>query len=102
MCRNNGIDALVERSRSGRGAHVWIIFSGKVKASVARAFGTGLLEHGARSINLISFQYYDRMYPSQDFSDGIGNLIALPLQGQPDWPDSINILGEGKSCGPGH
>ena len=83
MCRNNGIDALVERSRSGRGAHVWIIFSGKVKASVARAFGTGLLEHGARSINLISFQYYDRMYPSQDFSDGIGNLIALPLQGQP-------------------
>lgn len=83
MCRNNGIDALTERSRSGRGAHIWIFFAGKVKASVARAFGYGLLDRGAKSINLISFQYYDRMYPSQDCSDSIGNLIALPLQGQP-------------------
>ena len=29
-----------------------------------------------------SFHYYDRMYPSQDVSSSIGNLIALPLQGQ--------------------
>ena len=61
--------------------HVWIFFAGKVKASVARAFGYGLLERGAKSINLLSFDYYDRMYPSQDCSDSIGNLIALPLQG---------------------
>lgn len=26
--------------------------------------------------------YYDRMYPSQDVAGSIGNLIALPLQGQ--------------------
>ncbi len=34
------------------------------------------------SINLKSFHYYDRMYPSQDVASSIGNLIALPLQGQ--------------------
>lgn len=26
ICRQNGIDALTERSRSGRGVHVWIFF----------------------------------------------------------------------------
>ena len=35
---------------------------------------------GSASINLKSFHYYDRMYPSQDVANGIGNLIALPLK----------------------
>ena len=82
ICTQNGIEPLVERSRSGRGAHVWIFFSKPVNASIARRFGTLLLDKGASTINLRSFQYYDRLYPSQDISDGIGNLIALPLQGQ--------------------
>ncbi len=82
MCEKNGIKPLVERSRSGRGAHVWIFFSKKIPASVARNFGFLLLDKGAASINLKTFHYYDRMYPTQDASRGIGNLIALPLQGQ--------------------
>lgn len=82
MCEKNGVKPLVERSRSGRGAHVWIFFSKKTPASVARNFGFLLLDKGASSINLKSFHYYDRMYPSQDISRGIGNLIALPLQGR--------------------
>lgn len=32
ICEINGIDAQVERSRSGRGAHVWIFFSEAVLA----------------------------------------------------------------------
>lgn len=82
ICSKNGIDALIERSRSGRGAHVWILFQKPISALIARNFGFLLLDKGAAFINLKNFQYYDRLYPTQDASDSIGNLIALPLQGQ--------------------
>ena len=82
ICEINGIDSLTERSRSGRGAHIWIFFKSAVPAALARAFGYALLDRGASSINLPSFKYYDRMYPSQDVLSKLGNLVALPLQGQ--------------------
>ncbi len=77
ICENNGITPLVERSRSGKGAHLWIIFDKPISAKLARNFGFLLLDKGMMSVNLRSFHYYDRMYPSQDVSNGIGNLIAL-------------------------
>lgn len=84
ICQINGVDALVERSRSGRGAHLWIFFRNKIDASLARKFGNALLRKGAESVNLKSFRFYDRMLPMQDHmpKGGFGNLIALPLQGQ--------------------
>ena len=81
ICKLNGIDALVERSRSGRGAHIWISFKQPIPASLARNFGFSLLDRGCEAINPTSFRFYDRMYPSQDASSGLGNLVALPLQG---------------------
>lgn len=83
ICNNLGIDAVVERSRSGRGGHVWIFFREMVPARLARRFGFALLEKGAESVNLKSFRYYDRMIPAQDAlpEGGLGNVIALPLQG---------------------
>jgi superfamily II DNA or RNA helicase len=82
--KQNGIPMLVERSRSGKGAHVWIFFDSPVSAALARKFGFALLDKGAESVNMTSFRFYDRMLPAQDYlEDGeLGNLIALPLQGQ--------------------
>lgn len=84
ICSLNGIDPLVERSRSGKGAHLWIFFDRPIPAVLARRFGFALLEKGAEQVNLKSFKYYDRMLPAQDTlpEGGLGNLIALPLQGQ--------------------
>lgn len=83
ICRNLKVDAVVERSRSGRGAHLWIFFKEMIPARLARRFGFALLEKGAESVNLKSFKYYDRMIPTQDAlpEGGLGNVIALPLQG---------------------
>lgn len=84
ICVLNAIDPLVERSRSGKGAHIWIFFDKPISAQLARQFGMALLDKGAENINLKSFTYYDRMLPAQDIlpQGGLGNLIALPLQGQ--------------------
>ena len=90
ICEINAVPILVERSRSGKGAHIWIFFEKPILASIARRFGTVLLTQGAESVNMRSFKYYDRMLPAQDHiplntktgKPGLGNLVALPLQGQ--------------------
>lgn len=84
ICNEHGIPCCVERSRSGAGAHLWIFFETPVKASLARKLGSGLLTEAMKKRHEISFNSYDRMFPSQDTmpSGGFGNLIALPLQKQ--------------------
>ncbi len=84
ICDINGVDSLIERSHSGSGAHLWIFFSEKTDAALARKFGNLLIKKGSEYVNLKSFDYYDRMLPMQDYlkQGSLGNLIALPLQGQ--------------------
>ena len=92
ICELNNIPVLVERSRPGNGGHVWIFFDEAIPAKTAREFGEALLRKGSESVNLKSFNYYDRLFPNQDYlkDNGIGNLIALPLQGY--------ALSKGNSC----
>lgn len=77
------ISYLVERSRSGNGFHIWVFFEEPVEVHIARQFGNSLLTIGADFVNLKSFKTYDRMLPASDHlpDGGLGNLIALPLQG---------------------
>ena len=82
VCRNAGVPAVLERSRSGDGAHVWVFFSGNVAASTARMLGAGVLRAAMELRAEIDLASYDRLFPSQDFmpNGSFGNLIALPLQ----------------------
>ena len=84
-CREKGVPAALERSRSGNGGHVWIFFSEPVPASEARKLGAHLVTETMERCPDLGFKSYDRFFPSQDTmpAGGFGNLIALPLQNGP-------------------
>jgi superfamily II DNA or RNA helicase len=82
--RTAGVPVAVEISRSGRGAHVWMFFTGPVPALDARALGFALLRQAMAVRGGLGLDSYDRFFPAQDYlpvaGEGLGNLIALPLQ----------------------
>ena len=84
VCRDWGVPAYIERSRSGNGAHVWILFDEHIKAQTARRLGNVILTEAMEREGRMSFKSYDRFFPNQDFmpTGGFGNLVALPLQGR--------------------
>jgi len=81
-CDYLGAPAALERSRSGRGAHLWVFFNSPVAAATARNLGCALLTRALDKRHQIGFDSYDRLFPNQDTMPrgGFGNLIALPLQ----------------------
>ena len=76
---------MLERSRSGRGGHVWLLFEDAVPAALARKVGSYILTETMERRPDIGFDSYDRFFPNQDTLPhrGFGNLIALPLQKRP-------------------
>jgi len=84
-CRRFQVPAVVERSRSGNGAHIWVFFDRPVLAADARRLGCSLLTRTMEKRHEIGLDSYDRLFPSQDTmpKGGFGNLIALPLQKAP-------------------
>lgn len=84
ICKEECINAYLERSRSGNGGHVWIFFSEPYPCYKSRQI---VLELIRRAFHISEFEKevsFDRLFPNQDTltKNGFGNLIALPLQGR--------------------
>lgn len=84
-CGEWQVPAVLERSRSGRGGHIWIFFEAPLPASLARKLGAAILTRTMERRHQLGLDSYDRFFPSQDTmpKGGFGNLIALPLQYMP-------------------
>lgn len=82
VCKDFDLPVVVERSRSGNGAHVWIFFRQAIDAFLARKLGSAIITFTMSKRHEMNFKSYDRLFPNQDTmpKGNLGNLIALPLQ----------------------
>ena len=80
--RELGLPVALERSRSGKGAHVWFFFSESISARMVRAALSYILTLTLEAHPEISLDSYDRIIPNQATlpKGGFGSLVALPLQ----------------------
>ncbi|GAB3023139.1 hypothetical protein GCM10027051_29830 [Niabella terrae] len=91
-CAAKKMPTYLERSRSGKGGHVWVFFKEPYPAIKSRKIFLWLLnESGAVSV-FDKNSSFDRLFPNQDSLSGkrLGNLIALPLH--------KTALDQGNSC----
>jgi superfamily II DNA or RNA helicase len=91
-CGQYNIPVYLERSRSGKGGHVWIFFDQPYLALKSRKIFIALLEKSGVFSIFDKSSSFDRLFPNQDSlsGKGFGNLIALPLY-KPAWE-------QGNSC----
>ena len=79
------VPAALERSRSGRGGHVWLFFEEALPAALATKLGSYILTETMERRPDIGLDSYDRFFPNQDTlpHGGFGNLIALAASEAP-------------------
>ena len=92
ICDEYSLPAYLERSRSGKGGHVWIFFAEPLEAFRSRKIILTLLEKSGIISIFDKNSSFDRLFPNQDTlsKKGVGNLIALPL--------NKSSLENGNSC----
>jgi len=84
VCADVGLLAYLERSRSGNGGHVWILFSEPYLCYKSRQIALELIRKAFHVSEFEKEVSFDRLFPNQDTltGAGFGNLIALPFQGR--------------------
>lgn len=92
ICEEYDIPAYLERSRSGKGGHVWVFFEEPYEAFRSRKIMMSLLQKAGLISVFDKNSSFDRLFPNQDYHSkkGLGNLIALPL--------NKTSLNNGNSC----
>ena len=65
-CEELGVPAVLEISRSGKGAHAWVFFASRVAARDARRLGTAIISHTCSRTRQLKLESYDRLFPNQD------------------------------------
>ena len=95
-CRHFDLSPLIERSRSGNGAHAWFFFDEPVPAATARNLGSLLITETMSRRHQLPMTSYDRLFPSQETlpRGGFGNLIALPFQDGPRQAGNTVFVGD--------
>ena len=83
-CIKYDIPTYIERSRSGNGGHLWVFFEENLPAEQTRKLMFELLRESLIISHFDKEPGFDRLFPNQDFHSGkgLGNLIALPLNGK--------------------
>ncbi len=83
ICQEVELPAVIERSRSANGGHLWLFFEENIPAFQSRKIMFELLLQAGIISKFEKEPSFDRLFPNQDIHSGkgIGNLIALPLQG---------------------
>src|SRR4030043_1461189 len=65
-CGEMGVCAALERSRSGKGGHVWMFFDRPAPASLARKFGCAILTRSMERRHQIGLGSFDRFFSRPD------------------------------------
>ena len=63
---DGNLPIVMERSRSGNGAHAWLFFAEAIPAVLARKLGSHILTETMEQRPDIGLDSYDRLFPNQD------------------------------------
>lgn len=101
-CEKHSLFVYLERSRSGKGGHVWIFFTDKYPAHKSRNIAINILKEAKIIDQFEKEDAFDKLFPNQDVhsGEGFGNLIALPLQGESRNAGNTIFLNWEKDLGP--